>query len=75
MKFYNEKEQMCLETDASGVDLRPSLLSVRDGMYFQRNEAHNKAALWAIAFASKHLKKMKSGIAILKDKPQTYFMA
>ena len=32
MKFYNEKEQLYLETDASGARVGAGLLYARDGM-------------------------------------------
>ena len=37
MEFYNEKEQLYLETDAMVVGLGASLLQVRDEMWFLRN--------------------------------------
>ena len=37
-----------LEMDMSGVDLVVSLLQVRDGMQFQRNEAPDNAALTTV---------------------------
>ena len=43
MAFYNEKELLYLEVDALGLGLRASLLQVRAGMWFQRNEAPNNA--------------------------------
>ena len=54
MVFYNEKVQLYLETDVSGVYLGASLLQVRDRMQFPRNKSPNNAALWLIAFASKN---------------------
>ena len=55
MAFYNEKEQLYLETDVSGVSLRASLLPVRDKMWLPRNKAPDNAALWTVAFVSKSL--------------------
>ena len=43
--FYDGKEQLHLETDVSDVGLRASLLQVRDGMWYLRNEAAKNAAL------------------------------
>ena len=40
--FYNDKQQLCSKTNASGVSLGESLLQVRDGMQFQRHEAPDK---------------------------------
>ena len=45
MTFYNEKEQLPLETDALGVGPRTSLLQVKDGIWFPKTEAHYIAAL------------------------------
>ena len=53
MVFYNEKEQLYLETDASGVGLGASVLHMRDRMWFPRNEAPDRSVLWQIVFASK----------------------
>ena len=44
MVFYNERVQLYLETDISGVDLQ-----VRDGMHFPRNEATDNQC-----FSEKH---------------------
>ena len=49
MVFYNEKEQLYLETNALGA----SLLQVRDSIWFLRNEAPNSAALLPMEFVSK----------------------
>ena len=43
MAFCNEKEQLSLETDMSGVGLGASLLHVRDGMWLPRNVAAENA--------------------------------
>ena len=53
MAFYEDKEQICLETDALGVDLGASLLQVGDGVLFQRNKAPNSATLQPIALQAK----------------------
>ena len=53
--FYNEKEQLFLETDVSGMGLGPSLLQVRDGVWFQSNEMTDNTVLQPIAVASKSL--------------------
>ena len=52
MAFYSEEEQLCLESD---VVLGASLLQVRDGMWFSRNESPYNTALQPIAFTSKSL--------------------
>ena len=53
--LYNEKVQPFIETNVLGLGLRASLLQVRDGMQFPKNEAPNNAALQPIAFQSKSL--------------------
>ena len=53
--FYNEKEQLYLETDTSDVNLRTSLLQGRNILWFLRNEAPENAALWPILFESTSL--------------------
>ena len=53
MAFYNEKEQLYLEADAFGVSQAVSLLQVRDGIQYRRNEAPDNASLWPVAFTSK----------------------
>ena len=45
-----------METNMSCVGLGASLLQARDRMQFLRNEAHDNAELWLIAFAGKSLK-------------------
>ena len=46
MAFYNEKEQLYLETEyVSVVSLGASLLNMRNGMQFPRNEAPDNTAL------------------------------
>ena len=55
MAFYNEKEQLYLWTDTSGVGFRASLLQVRDGVWFPRNKAPDDAILWLVAFLSNSL--------------------
>ena len=50
MAFFNEKEQLYLETDVSGVSLKATLLQARDGMQFPKDEASNNMALQPIVF-------------------------
>ena len=38
MAFYDEKQQLYLETVASGISLGENLLQARDGIQFLRNE-------------------------------------
>ena len=45
MAFYNEKEELYLETDVLGVSLRASFLQVRDGKWFPKDEAPENVAL------------------------------
>ena len=54
VRFYNEKQQLYLETDASGVRLG-GLLQVRDRMQFPQDAALDNSALWPITFTSKSL--------------------
>ena len=42
MEFYNENEQLHLETDAFSVGLAATLMQVRDGMHSPRSKAPNK---------------------------------
>ena len=55
MTFYNEKEHLYLEIDASSIGLGASLLQVRNRIQFPRHEASHNAAIWLIAFVSKSL--------------------
>ena len=55
MSFCTEKEQLYVETDASGVSLGVRPLQVRDGVHFPWNKAPNNAVLWPIELASKSL--------------------
>ena len=49
MTFYNDKEQLYLETDKSGAGLGASLVQARDCMWFPRNKMSDNTALWPIA--------------------------
>ena len=49
------KGNIYLESDASNVDLRKSLLNMRDGMQFPKNETPSNMALWQVAFTRKIL--------------------
>ena len=60
MAFYNEKEQLYLETDALGIILGESLLQVRVGIWLPRNEASDNPVLCPIAFASKSLSNIET---------------
>ena len=53
MTLYKEKDQLYLETDASGFRLGAGLLQVSDGMCFPKDEPLDNSMLWPIAFASK----------------------
>ena len=55
MKFFNEKEQLYLETDALGFNLGAGLLQMRDRMEFPKDEVPDNSVLQPIAFASKSL--------------------
>ena len=69
MAFYNEKEQMYLETDASGDGLEASLLQVRDGMKFLRYKPNENAALQLIAFESNSITNAETHYATQKGNP------
>ena len=55
MAFHNVNEHLYLETDVLGVSFRASLLQVRDGMKFPKDEACNNIEPQPIAFTSKSL--------------------
>ena len=55
MNFYNKKEQLYLETDASIVELGNGLLQVGDEVQFPKDEAPDNSTLQPIGFASKSL--------------------
>ena len=60
MKFYNEKEQLYLETDTLGVGLRTGLLQVRDVMHCPKDTAPENTILISITFTSKSLSSAKT---------------
>ena len=66
MKFYNKKEPLYLETDTSGVRLGAGLLQVRDGIWFQKNEALDKVVLCPKTFASKSLTSTETRYSIIE---------
>ena len=55
MKFYNEKEPLYLETNASGVGLGEGILWVTDGIQFPKDVTPDNTALCPVAFLSKIL--------------------
>ena len=55
MMFYNEKEQLYAETDASGAGLRAHHLYMKDRMQLSNIKALDNAAPQSIVFASKNL--------------------
>ena len=55
MKFYNEKETLYLEPDASSVGPGAEFLQARDSLWFPWDEAPDNTVLCCIAFASKSL--------------------
>ena len=55
MTFYNGKEPLYLETDASGVGLGAGLLHYKYSLQSPQDEAPDNAALCLVVFASKSL--------------------
>ena len=55
MKYYNEEEQLYLETDVSSISSGVGMLQVRDKTWFLKDKASDNSALWTIAFTSKSL--------------------
>ena len=55
MKFYNDNKLLYLETDMSGIGLRPALLQLRDDTSCQTHIVPDNTILCPIAFASKSL--------------------
>ena len=53
MKFYNKKEVMFFETDASGVVLGAGLLQARDILQLLHDKMPDNTALCPISLASK----------------------
>ena len=66
MAFSNEKEQLYLESHASGVGLGASLLQARDVKKYPQNEAPNNAGLQPKAFASKSLWSAETHYSIME---------
>ena len=55
MKLYNDTNLLYLETDASGIGLRPALLQLHDNTDCQKDMSPDNTILHANAFASKSL--------------------
>ena len=55
MAFYNEEEQLYLETGMFGIGLGASLLQVRNIIDFPSNDTSDNATQFPVAFASKSL--------------------
>ena len=53
--ILQQEEQLYLETKALGISVGASLVQVRDGLQFLRNEVPNNATLRQIAFVNKSL--------------------
>ena len=53
MKYYNDTKLLYLETDASGVGLRASLLQLCDKTTCQKDRVPDNIILHPIAFVSK----------------------
>ena len=49
-----QKEELYLETDAIGVGLGVSLMQVRDGIKFSKNEVSDNAVMQPVTFTSKN---------------------
>ena len=58
-KLYGVTKPLYLETDASVVGLRASLLQARDGMSLHRDEAPDNSIFRPIALANKSLSATK----------------
>ena len=55
MKFYDDTQPLCLETNVSGVGLGAALLQTRSGISCPRDKAPGNNILTPITFASKSL--------------------
>ena len=55
MAFYQEREELYMETNPSDEGLGAHLLQVRNRMWFPQNEAPVKTTLQPIVLASKSL--------------------
>ena len=55
MAFHIEKEWLYVQPEALVVNLKASVLQVKDRVWFPRNKAPDNAALWPITLASKSL--------------------
>ena len=66
--FYNEKDQLYPEIAMLGVSLRASLLQVRDGMQFLKDEAPNNRQPQPIAFTSRSLTSVETWLSNIKGR-------
>ena len=66
MKFYNEKEQLYLETGALVVSLGACLLQVGDRMWFPKDYTPDNSTLQPIAFTGNILNSAKTWYSNIK---------
>ena len=69
MRFYNEKEQLQLETDVSGVRFGTGLLYTRDGMCFPKDKACGNSDLQSTALTSKSLTSTETHLSNIEREP------
>ena len=74
MKFYNATQLLYLETDASGIGLRGTLLQDRSSTSCPRDKATDKSILRPIAFVRRANQVYKEDTAALKERHLIYFM-
>ena len=68
MKFYDETQPLYLETDASGIGLRTSLLHNRSGTSCQRNKAPDNSILRPLHLQARACHLQKEGTETWKER-------
>ena len=72
MKFYNEKESLYLDSNASGVGLGAELLQVKNWMKCPHHKTPASMALCSITFAIKSLFNTETSYSPLRDRNSAY---